>query len=113
MTEDQINMMVERFLCYELPEDFNPDGGVSFERINPSGMMPFGTNLLNATQARAMVEFMVDAVAPNISPMERLAEPGDLVWINGDIPGVIEEVIWCRGMGWPFYLVEWWHEGGQ
>lgn len=65
MTEDQINYMVERFLCYELPKDFNPDGGVSFEALPSSaqtGLMPFGTNVLTATQAQAMVRFMVEGM---------------------------------------------------
>lgn len=43
--------------------------------------------------------------------MDKVLEAGDTVFINDDIPGVIEEVIWVRGMGWPYYLIEWWHEG--
>lgn len=36
---------------------------------------------------------------------------GDRVLIDGDIEGVIEEIVFARGMMWPVYLVEWWHEG--
>lgn len=54
-SENQITLMTERFLQYEFPDDMMPDGGLSIDR--PSS--PVGTNLLNATQAEAMVRFMV------------------------------------------------------
>ena len=65
MTEGQIAYMTERFLCYELPKDFNPDGGVSFEpppSAAQTGLMPYGTNILTATQALEMVRFMVEGM---------------------------------------------------
>lgn len=65
MTEEQINYMVERFLCWELPDDFAPDAGISFDKSSsgvPGGMMPIGTNVLNATQAQAMVRHMVSGM---------------------------------------------------
>lgn len=37
--------------------------------------------------------------------------PGDRVIIGTGIEGVVEEVIFARGMGAPFVLVEYWHEG--
>jgi hypothetical protein len=37
--------------------------------------------------------------------------PGDRVTIGDGIPATIEEVIYCRHMAAPFYLVEYWHEG--
>jgi len=48
-----------------------------------------------------------------VSAQERSFQPGDYVWLGKelDIPGVIEEVIWSRGMEWPVYLVEWWLDG--
>lgn len=59
--------MVHRFLAWELPKDFGPDGGVAFTRevqtvdgkrdradLGP-GWWPVGTNLLTAEQARAML----------------------------------------------------------
>lgn len=61
MTEEQIKQMAERFLQMKLPADFNPDGGVRFERgdRNPQSVWwPTGTNLLTYTQAVAMVRHM-------------------------------------------------------
>ena len=37
--------------------------------------------------------------------------PGNRVMIEEDVEGVIERVSWSRGMTWPIYLVEYWHEG--
>lgn len=71
MTEAQIKYMVDRFLGWRLPGNFNPDGGVSFKRLenrhhhpeaSPFYPMPTGTNLLDATQADAMVRYMVDGL---------------------------------------------------
>lgn len=68
MTEDQIKHMVDRFLNWKLPEHFNPDGGVSFEPFGNAGTphqyerQPFGTNLLDATQADAMVRHMIEGM---------------------------------------------------
>lgn len=57
MTEAQIKHMVNRFLGWHLPENFNPDGGIRFERIARDAT---GTNLFDAAQAEAMVRHMVD-----------------------------------------------------
>ena len=65
MTEAQIKHMVDRFLGWDLPEDFNPDGGISFERLGYQGNpypMPSGTCLLDAQQAEAMVRHMIDGL---------------------------------------------------
>lgn len=68
MTEDQIKHMVDRFLSWKLPENFSPDGGVSFEPMCnehtpwPSKNEPTGTNLLDATQAEAMVRHMIEGL---------------------------------------------------
>ena len=70
MTEDQIKHMVERFLNWRLPENFNPDNGITFERFGNKGTPhqytrePSGTNLLDAEQATAMVRYMIDGIAP-------------------------------------------------
>lgn len=57
MTKIQIKHMVDRFLSWRLPEDFGPDAGISFDR----GLLhePVGTNLFTATQAEAMVRYML------------------------------------------------------
>lgn len=68
MTDDQIKYMTERFLRWRLPADFHPDCGISFEpHYNqdtpwPATHEPVGTNLLDATQAEAMVRFLVEGV---------------------------------------------------
>lgn len=65
MTEDQIKYMVDRFLGWQLPNDFNPDAGISYTRPNyaPSvDATPSGTNLFDASQADAMVRYMADGM---------------------------------------------------
>lgn len=68
MTEDQIKMMAGRFLSWPIPEDFRPDCGISFEPHGNAGThreykrFPTGTNLLNHTQAVAMVRYMVEVL---------------------------------------------------
>src|SRR5579863_7137861 len=68
MTEDQIKHMVNRFLGWRLPENFNPDDGISFNPIagehgpHPFRRTPSGTNLFDAMQADAMVRYMVEGL---------------------------------------------------
>lgn len=65
MTEEQIKHMVSRFLGWKLPADFSPDNGISFQPLGNAGTPheykrdPVGTNLLDATQADAMVRHMI------------------------------------------------------
>jgi hypothetical protein len=65
MTDEQIKYMVDRFLGWKLPSNFNPDGGISFKTTfndhlpQPMKNEPVGTNLLDAMQADAMVRHMV------------------------------------------------------
>lgn len=68
MNENQIKHMVERFLGWKLPENFCPDGGISFKKMSnentpwPRKNEPVGTNLLDYTQAEAMVRYMVEGL---------------------------------------------------
>lgn len=67
MTEERIKHMVNRFLGWRLPEPWYPDGGVSYKRPNyahaPAAHdWPVGTNLFDATQAEAMVRYMVEGL---------------------------------------------------
>jgi len=66
MNDEQIKHMANRFLGWPVPEDFNPDAGMSFVRIPKHGggfyPMPVGTNLLDATQAEAMVRYLVEGL---------------------------------------------------
>lgn len=73
MTEAQIKRMVNRFLCWRLPENFAPDGGISFKAAfnehtaHPMKHEPTGTNLFDATQAEAMVRFIAEGIIPTPS----------------------------------------------
>ncbi len=57
------NDMVNRFLSWKLPADFNPDSGIKFEKTrdvpgHPALVQhnePTGTNLFSAEQARDMI----------------------------------------------------------
>jgi hypothetical protein len=73
MTDEQIKYMVNRFLGWRLPEQFAPDAGISFNpeynvEYNaargkpPARHNPSGTNLFDATQAEAMVRYMVQGM---------------------------------------------------
>lgn len=68
MSEEQIKAMTNRFLSWKLPEDFNPDGGIKFDAdaavkldARNSRYTPTGTNLLNYTQAEAMIRYVLEA----------------------------------------------------
>ena len=77
MTDEQIKHMVNRFLGWKLPENFAPDGGISFKATFNDGTPyqmkhnPSGTNLFDATQAEKMVRFMVEGL-----PSEKENEGG-------------------------------------
>lgn len=60
MNEAQIKHMTEQFLRWKLPENFAPDGGISFEKT--PNHEPSGTNLFDYTQANAMVRHMLDGL---------------------------------------------------
>lgn len=68
MTEDQIKHMANRFLGWKLPENFNPDGGIIFDKVANLGTEhqyyrePIGTNLFTAIQAEAMVQHMLEGM---------------------------------------------------
>jgi len=70
MSKDIIEEMVQNFLSWKLPENFNPDAGITFnpeynvEYMASQGKPPMrheptGTNLFDADQAREMIEFMI------------------------------------------------------
>ncbi len=63
--EADMDAMISRFLRWNLPDDFSPDGGISF--YPPPNHMtehwwPVGTNLFTAEQAKAMIEHMLAIV---------------------------------------------------
>ena len=68
-----IKAMADRFLRWPLPDDFTPDGGITFA---PLTMHPTGTNLLRADQALAMVKFLCFGIGP-LPRMAARAQQGD------------------------------------
>lgn len=56
-----IAAMVDRFLGWPLPKDFYPDCGITFTPLGHPNGWPIGTNLLTATQAKAMFEYVLKA----------------------------------------------------
>lgn len=69
-SDAQVKHMVDRFLNWRLPENFNPDAGISFKptfnehTAHPMRHEPVGTNLFDAEQVKAMVLHMIDGLPP-------------------------------------------------
>lgn len=89
MTEDQIKHMVNRFLSWRLPENFNPDAGISFKATfnehtsHPMRHEPTGTNLFDFTQATAMVRHMIEGISsPDIDALARVREALETIAIR-------------------------------
>lgn len=88
MTDTQIKHMVNRFLGWRLPEDFNPDGGISFKRTHSEGTpfqgqhQPSGTNLFSATQAEAMIRHLVEGIES--SEVEQLRQENAFLLETGN-----------------------------
>jgi hypothetical protein len=73
LTDEQIKHMVSRFLGWRLPENFRPDGGITFKAEHseeymaslgkpPMRHQPNGTNLFDAQQAEQMVRHMIEGL---------------------------------------------------
>ena len=70
MTDEQIAFMVNRFLSWRLPQEFRPDGGISYTRphYDPDiDATPSGTDLFDARQAEAMVRHMIEGIPKPVS----------------------------------------------
>ena len=67
-----IGQAVDRFLRWKLPEDFAPDGGISFDphRLGSPRLSPAGTNLLNAIQVEAMLEHVAAPILARVAELE-------------------------------------------
>jgi hypothetical protein len=93
--------MVDRFLSWKLPEDFNPDGGVSFKRTfnehtaHPMKYEPSGTNLLGASQATAMVRHMIEGVSEGALYAWLIEAPG-LRYLASRTVGSSKEFFWTQ-----------------
>jgi len=60
-SEEYIDTITERFLGWELPKDFNPDAGISFEQPTHSNYpFPTGTNLFDFNQAKEMIKYILN-----------------------------------------------------
>lgn len=64
LDKNMLDAMVSRFLGWKLPKTFSPDCWISFslpkENYEKPGFWPVGTNLLNADEARAMLEHVLN-----------------------------------------------------
>lgn len=96
-TEDQIRHMVDRFLGWRVPSNFNPDAGITYtpaRQLPGIDRRPSGTNLLDATQAEAMLRYIVDGMlSPHSRPESAATPPTDEQ--TADDLGHIE--VWYRG----------------
>ena len=78
MNDDQIKHMVARFLAWRLPENFSPDGGITFKKTfnehtaHPMEHQPTGTNLFGYDQAEAMVRHLVEGLPSTRSKLEQV-----------------------------------------
>lgn len=71
---DRLDQVIARFLSWRLPEDFAPDGGISFDR-HLRAEMPVGTNLFSFTQAKAMFEHALSTTAVSLSRKDATVDP--------------------------------------
>lgn len=77
MTPAQSKYMLDRFLSWNLPRNFTPDSGISFEpKSYHDKMPPTGTNLFDAAQAAAMIAHMTDGL-PAAEDAEALIAAND------------------------------------
>lgn len=78
----QIKHMVDRFLGWKLPSDFNPDAGITFKATfnehtaHPMKNEPTGTNLFDFTQTDAMVRYMAEGMPSELSFRWLIEAPG-------------------------------------
>lgn len=94
-TLNHVKHMVNRFLGWKLPKDFAPDAGISFDPTynkwmdNPPRWEPVGTNLFTATQAEAMVRYMLEGL-PDLeqrvaADMASLAKDAEIERLKKDV----------------------------
>ena len=97
---ETIKRIVDRFLCWKLPENFRPDCGIEFDRdkyvrLNPINrpFEPVGTNLFDRTQATTMVEHIagqeIDALTARIAELE--ADATRWREVAGELAGALGE----------------------
>lgn len=104
MTPEQIDHLVNRFLSWKLPEDFRPDNGISFDPVGNRGVWsyeykrePTGTNLLTATQAKAMVLHLLDGLpqtmttTPELEAVARAIAPSRWAVMDGYLADMLRK----------------------
>jgi len=86
---DYYGKLVNRFLGWKLPATFGPDAGISFKPYHPqqtpdSHLWPVGTNLLTATEARAMLEHILPPMPENSYSTEAEGDAYTHGWFDGN-----------------------------
>lgn len=98
MNHAQIKHMVDRFLGWPLPQNFHPDGGITYKPGDYPGPGPYyrrsGTNLLDATQALEMVCYMLEGMPKPVIGPESVEEKYAVVEVFGHrrLVGRVSEV---------------------
>ena len=73
----ELEQMVSRFLGWKLPEDFAPDCQIIFDKdraSQPPHSWPIGTNLLDARQAKAMLEEVTAPLQAKVAALQAEVE---------------------------------------
>lgn len=90
MVKSVLSKLVDRFLGWKIPQTFGPDCYISFDRekaVQNNGW-PIGTNLLNAEEAKAMIEYLA---ANNPMLTEYLKGTGvSLYTYNGKVVKIVD-----------------------
>ena len=115
MNDDQIKHMVNRFLGWKLPKDFQPDAGIKYTPLPYADKLPpSGTNLFDATQADAMVRYMVEGM-PGAHPQK--ANKPEAAWLieaamrdadSSRLPGLGYDVEKMKSLA-RFVIANWHH----
>lgn len=115
-TGARLSAMVDRFLGWKLPDSFGPDCFVTFdrERAKANQSWPIGTNILGASEARAMLEHILSGLDPitderakEVAQQWGCFEPSR--WADGmpqfhtGLPGVLGlcRAVWAEALGLP------------
>ena len=73
-SNEHIKQMVDRFLSWRLPDNFNPDGRVRFEPPTERQLWPTGTNLFDAQQAETMIRYLFSPAETEVPGLDEVIE---------------------------------------
>jgi hypothetical protein len=80
--KELVKQAVNKFLCWKLPTDFGPDGGISFDRSGHK-YEPVGTNLFTATQTEQMfLDCLPEATNDKIGWLAESSHRNGAVWFK-------------------------------